>query len=63
VIVIGFAMLVIVGVAALVVAYVAYPQRGREVPKAPWLGDAMIRAATRMGVHEEPVPQEHGKHR
>ena len=27
--------------AGLVVAYVAYPHRGEEMPHAPWLGDAM----------------------
>ena len=38
-------MAVIVAVAALVVTYVAYPHRGEEVPNAPWLGEAMSRAA------------------
>lgn len=37
-------MLVIVGVAGLVVAFVAFPHRGEEVPGAPWLGDSMNRA-------------------
>ena len=57
-IVIAVAMLVILAAAALVVAYVAYPQRGREVPKAPWLGEAMTRAAVRAGVHEHAAPEE-----
>ena len=35
------AMLVIVVLAGLVVVYVAFPHRGEDVPKAPWLGDAM----------------------
>jgi hypothetical protein len=38
-------MLVIVALAALVVTFVAYPHRGQEVPNAPWLGEAMARAA------------------
>ena len=38
-------MVVIVALAALVVTYVAYPHRGEEVPNAPWLGQAMARAA------------------
>ena len=38
-------MAAIVAVAALVVTYVAYPHRGEEVPNAPWLGEAMTRAA------------------
>lgn len=43
--VIALVMLVIVVLAALVVTYVAYPHRGQEVPAAPWLGEAMTRAA------------------
>jgi hypothetical protein len=45
VLVIALVMLVILILAALVVTYVAYPHRGEEVPAAPWLGDAMSRAA------------------
>jgi hypothetical protein len=42
---IALAMLVILVLAGLVVTYAAYPHRGEEVPAAPWLGDAMSRAA------------------
>lgn len=42
---IALAMLVILVLAGLVVTYAAYPHRGEEVPAAPWLGDAMTRAA------------------
>jgi hypothetical protein len=45
VLVIALAMLVILVLAALVVTYAAYPHRGEEVPAAPWLGDAMTKAA------------------
>ena len=38
-------MVLIVALAGLVVAYVAYPHRGEELPAAPWLGDVMSRAA------------------
>ena len=38
-------MAVILLVAGLVVAFVAYPHRGEELPGVPWLGDAMSRAA------------------
>lgn len=38
-------MLVILVVAGLVVAYVAFPHRGEELPGVPWLGEAMGRAA------------------
>ena len=43
--VITLIMVVIVALAALVVTYVAFPHRGEEVPNAPWLGEAMARAA------------------
>ena len=43
--VITLIMVAIVVVAALVVTYVAYPHRGEDVPSAPWLGEAMTRAA------------------
>jgi hypothetical protein len=38
-------MLGVLVVAGLVVLYVAYPHRGEELPAAPWLGEAMSRAA------------------
>lgn len=44
-IVIALVMLVIVILAALVVTFVAYPHRGEEIPAAPWLGEAMAKAA------------------
>ncbi len=43
--VVVIAMLVVLAVAGLVVVYVAYPHRGEEVPAAPWLGEALGRAA------------------
>jgi hypothetical protein len=41
-------MLGILLVAGLVVTFVAYPHRGRPLPTAPWLGEAMARAAERV---------------
>lgn len=38
------ALLLSIVVAGLVVAYVAYPHRGEQMPAVPWLGDAMGRA-------------------
>ncbi|MEO5853799.1 MAG: hypothetical protein ABIQ15_14925 [Nocardioides sp.] len=38
------AMLLIVVVAAAVVVYVAFPHREKDVPGAPWLGEAMSKA-------------------
>jgi len=37
-------MLVIVVLAVLVVAFVAYPHRGVQIPGASWLGNSMNRA-------------------
>jgi hypothetical protein len=45
VLVIALAMIAILVLAALVVTYAAFPHRGEEVPAAPWLGDAMAKAA------------------
>ncbi len=36
-----FAMIGILLLAGVVVIYVAYTQRGEEVPNAPWVGDAL----------------------
>ena len=59
------AMLVIVAVAGLVVAFVAFPHRGEELPGAPWLGEAMTNAADAMPTLADgdldPEPQ-HGDH-
>jgi hypothetical protein len=41
-------MLVILVVAGLVVAFVAFPHRGEDIPGAAWLGDGMAKAADAM---------------
>ena len=44
--------------AGLVLTYVAYPHRGREVPRAPWLGQWMRRLVAglpRVEEDEEPL--------
>ena len=46
-------MLVVLVIAGLVVVYVAYPHRGEELPAAPWLGEAMSRAADAAPLVEE----------
>ena len=43
--VITLVMLPIVVIAVLVVTFVAFPHRGEDVPKAPWLGEAMSNLA------------------
>jgi hypothetical protein len=35
------AMLVILVLAGVVVLYVAFPHRGEEMPRTPWVGEAM----------------------
>lgn len=50
-----FVLLVIVAVASLVVAFVAYPQRGKVIPRAPRLSGALQGVVDRTGVdpHED----------
>lgn len=47
------AMLICLVLAGIVVLYVAYPHRGERMPAAPWLGDAMARAAGKAPVIED----------
>jgi hypothetical protein len=53
VLLIGLAMLFILAVSGLIVAYVAYPHRGKEMPQAPWLGDAMNKATDALPTLDE----------
>lgn len=46
-------MVLILLLAGLVVAYVAYPHRGEQMPAAPWLGEAMAKAADAAPVIED----------
>jgi hypothetical protein len=50
---IAIAMLVILVISGLVVAYVAFPHRGQNMPHAPWLGDAMNKATDAMPTLDE----------
>ena len=52
-------MLGILLVAGVVVVYVAFPHRGEDIPGAPWLGDAMNRAAHAVPVLEDEEQDEH----
>ena len=47
------AMLLILVTAGVVVAYVAFPHRGEDLPVAPWLGDAMKRGVDAMPTLED----------
>jgi len=46
-------MAVILALCGVIAVFVAFPHRGEELPGAPWLGDAMSRAAGAMPVLEE----------
>ena len=46
-------MLLILLVAAVIVVYVAYPYRGEDVPKAPWIGDVMNKTADALPTLDE----------
>jgi hypothetical protein len=50
-------MLAIIVVAGLVLAYVAFPHRGEELPAAPWLGEAMARAMDAAPTIDEPADE------
>lgn len=52
-----FAMLLVLAMAGAVVAYVAFPHRGQEVPGAPWLGQAMFIARRRLPDLDEDEQQ------
>ena len=54
-IMIVIAMVVIVLVAAVFIAYVAFPHRGEDLPGAPWLGRLMRRGARALPT-VEPEP-------
>lgn len=54
------AMLLIVAVAGVVVLYVAFPHRGEEMPRTPWVGEAMRRAVHRLPtLHNKGARQDH----
>lgn len=42
--------------AALTVIYVSYPRRGHEVPRAPWLGEAIQRSVDALPTLEPEIP-------
>lgn len=43
-ILIALALLLVIVLAGLIAAYVAYPDRGEAIPYAEWLSDAMVKA-------------------
>lgn len=55
-------LLLIVTAGGLVVAYVAFPQRGRAIPRAGWLSQAMQRAVDRVGIDPDDDEAARGGH-
>jgi hypothetical protein len=47
---IAVALLAVLLVAGLIAAYVAYPDRGEDIPHAAWLSDAMVKARDKISV-------------
>jgi hypothetical protein len=45
---IALTLLVILVMAGLITAYVAYPSRGQSIPHASWLSDVMIKARNKI---------------
>jgi hypothetical protein len=45
---IALALLLILAVAGLVTAFVAFPHRGHTIPHASWLSDAMVRVSDKI---------------
>ncbi len=62
-----FTMLLILVLAAAVVVYAAFPHRGLDVPRYPWVGEAMRKAVRslptldnhRVGRHAEGRARQH----
>jgi hypothetical protein len=52
-------MLLVLVAAAGVVAYVAYPHRGADIPGAPWLGDAMRKGVERLPTLDDDQHADH----
>ena len=55
-------MVLILLLAGVIVAYVAFPHRGEELPVAPWLGDVMERAVDAAPVIEAEYEHSERKH-
>jgi hypothetical protein len=45
---IGLTMIVVLALAGLITAYVAYPSRGHAIPHASWLSDVMRKARAKI---------------
>jgi len=56
-------MVVILALCGVIAAYVAFPHRGEDLPGAPWLGDAMARAADVLPILEDDEDESAYTHR
>ena len=55
-------MVLILLLAAGIAVFVAFPHRGEELPVAPWIGEAMARAADSAPVIEREYQESERKH-
>jgi hypothetical protein len=53
---IALSLFVTLAIAGLVALFVAYPNRGKEIPRAPWLTDRMNHASDRVADYVEGEP-------
>ncbi len=51
-------MLLILVLALLVAAYVAYPRRGEDLPAVPWVGDALSRGVDALPTLRDELREE-----
>ena len=53
------AMVLIMLMAGLIVLYVAFPHRGADVPRTPWVGDAMRRGVQKLPTLDNQREHQH----
>ncbi len=53
------AMVVILALAGLVAAYVAYPRRGADLPALPWVGDALQKSVEALPTLDNQRERQH----
>lgn len=56
---IGLLLFAIVLLALLVLVYTAYPGRGQQVPKAAWIGAAMVQVRDRLPTLDRTTERSH----
>ncbi len=57
------ALLIVLALAGLVTAYVAFPHRGESIPHAEWLSNAMVRSDQAISARLTLLEEHVGEHR